>query len=502
LAFRIDKNTVSSKAWGDVDKTALRNRLVQGLENNESGVQAAIREVYAVIKSSDLTDTPSATWWGPHHEVQDDGTVVLNREGLGAAAAALAGARANPDLTAEQKREAARHLIRHYRDLNETPPDSLLQLAGQSASGEMVRLTAAVSGEMRVEDVPVAPWADLAKIKAGDDDPMEVVVEVPAGKSKRGWNYRPEALQRIVGEVMSTGLPGFLGHQKAEDVSTQFLPPATHWVGAKWENGKAYFRGVIDKAAADLKRWIRAGVIRQVSIFGMPKLSRSATGEIDVVDYQPLSIDWTPLNRAGMPTSVVAVGEMDSTLGGIEPPNHGGGQTMNLQELLAQLRQQLQAKNTTMAAICGEMGWNFQNLAKEIGGEQYRALEARANAVGEMAELFGIGRDAQPEAVVSAAKAAREVQLQQARQAHEQLIDKVVGEMVVAEAARPLVKRMLRVDDNADEAAIRKAVGEMLEQEDVKTALSSLFSSAPVRGRHDNRASGSTDGLAVQRVSI
>lgn len=155
-----------------------------------------------------------------------------------------------------------------------------------------------------------------------------------------------------------------------------------------------------------------------------------------------------------------------------------------------------------MAAICGEMGWDFQNLAKEIGGDQYRALETRANVIGEMAELFGLGRDAQPEAVLSAVKTAREMQLQQARQAHEQLIDKVIGEMVVAEAARLLVKRMLHVPENADEAAIRKAVGEMLEQEDVKTALSGLFNSAPVHGRQDNRGSASMDGLAVSRVSI
>ena len=89
---------------------------------------------------------------------------------------------------------------------------------------------------------------------------------------------------------MSQGLPGFLGHQKPEDVDSQFPTPVTHWVGAKWENGRAYFRGVIDKAAADLKRWIKAHTIRQVSIFGVPKLQR-VNGEYNVVDYKPLSID-------------------------------------------------------------------------------------------------------------------------------------------------------------------------------------------------------------------
>src|SRR5690606_21982148 len=117
-------------------------------------------------------------------------------------------------------------------------------------SSDLSSVQAVISGEMRVEDVPLAPWVDLQALKAGDPEPMEIVVEIPAGKSKRGWNYRPEALQKIVGEVMSQGLPGFLGHQKPEDVDHQFPTPVTHWVGALWKDGKAYFRGVVDKAAA------------------------------------------------------------------------------------------------------------------------------------------------------------------------------------------------------------------------------------------------------------
>ena len=184
-------------------------------------------------------------------------------------------------------------------------------------AGEIYAVQATISGEMRVEDVPLAPWANLEALKAGDPEPMEVVAEIPAGRSKRGWNYRPEALQAIVGEVMSQGLPGFLGHQKPEEVDHAFPTPVTHWVGALWKDGKAYFRGVVDKAASDLKRWIKANVVRTVSIFGVPKLQQVA-GETQVVDYKPLSIDWTPLGRAGMPTAVVATGEMDEIAGELD----------------------------------------------------------------------------------------------------------------------------------------------------------------------------------------
>ena len=177
-----------------------------------------------------------------------------------------------------------------------------------------IQLAAKLCGEMNIDDVPVAGWADVEALKGGDDDPLEVVMAVPSGKSTRGWNYTSNALNSIVGEVNSTGLPGFLGHQKADNVATEFPTPVTHWIGAKMENGTAYFRGLIDKSAGDLKRWIRGKAINQVSIFGYPQLQQnSVTGETDVIDYKGLSIDWTPLNRAGMPTSLMATsGEMDA----------------------------------------------------------------------------------------------------------------------------------------------------------------------------------------------
>lgn len=179
---------------------------------------------------------------------------------------------------------------------------------------KFIALTARISGEMSVEDIPVAGWANTDALKKGDDDPLEVVMAVPAGKSTRGWNYTPQALNSIVGEVNSVGLPGFLGHQKAENVATEFPQPVTHWIGAKMKDGVAYFRGLIDKSAPDLKRWVRGKAVSQVSIYGYPQLQQNAvTGETDVTDYKGLSIDWTPLNRAGMPTSVAALsGEMDS----------------------------------------------------------------------------------------------------------------------------------------------------------------------------------------------
>lgn len=55
---------------------------------------------------------------------------AYNRNAIHAAAAALAGARGGVDAPPEEKRKAARRLIRLYREMDEEPPESLRRMAG------------------------------------------------------------------------------------------------------------------------------------------------------------------------------------------------------------------------------------------------------------------------------------------------------------------------------------------------------------------------------------
>ena len=55
---------------------------------------------------------------------------AYNRNGIHAAAAALAGARGGVQAPQEAKRKAARALIRLYRQMDEEPPESLRRIAG------------------------------------------------------------------------------------------------------------------------------------------------------------------------------------------------------------------------------------------------------------------------------------------------------------------------------------------------------------------------------------
>ena len=172
-------------------------------------------------------------------------------------------------------------------------------------------LEARLTGEMAAGSVPLSTGVNLEAILGGDEDPLEIIAEVPAGKSNRGWFYTKQALSDIVNHVQKNTLAGYLGHQDPKAIDREFVAPAVHWIGALLKGDKAYFRGVVDKAQSDLKRWIRTGRIREVSIFGTPTLRTGRNGT-EVVGYSPFSLDITPLGRAGMPTRIM-VGEMDST---------------------------------------------------------------------------------------------------------------------------------------------------------------------------------------------
>lgn len=130
MAMKVNKSKASSKKWGDVDKSALGKRLSEAYASGEAS-KAVIREVYAFVPEDafgkDDDGNPTFAYskaWGPHHEVSGD-EVILNRDGLGAAAAALGGARSEPGLSAEEQKKARTHLRRHYRAIDEDEPDSL-----------------------------------------------------------------------------------------------------------------------------------------------------------------------------------------------------------------------------------------------------------------------------------------------------------------------------------------------------------------------------------------
>ena len=307
------------------------------------------------------------------------------------------------------------------------------------------------AGEMRIEDIPTAPSVDVEALKKGDSDPLEVIVEIPASKSTRGWNYKQQSLQDIVSAVNADTLNGFLGHQKPEDVSNQFLPPVTHWVGAKMVGEIAYFRGVVDAAATDLKRWIRSGRIKQVSIFGRPKIQRAGK-ETNVVGYEPMSIDWTPLDRAGMQTRIVAMsGEMWDLEGegpsGEMDKQIEGGAGMTPEELLKELKKMVNNKQLTIKMVADKLGMTVEKVAGEMDSDWLKEQTGHAAMLDEVKTALGISGEMDIVEVVKDAAVA--VKSQETAN-----FDKMVGEMM---------------DEKVQSDAVRK------ELNDPKTALGKMW---------------------------
>lgn len=341
---------------------------------------------------------------------------------------------------------------------------------------KFILLPASISGEMKAQDIPLAPGVDLEAIKSGDDDPLEVVVEVPAGKSTRGWDYKPESLQAIVEHVNRYTLSGFLGHQKADDVANTFEAPVTHWVGARMEGTRAYFRGVVDAAAKDLKRWIRAGRIKQVSIFGMPKL-KTADGETQVIDYKPLSIDWTPLDRSGMPTRIVALGEMDEF-------DEGGTDNMDWKELLAQLKVKIAAGEVTL-----------QEIISSLDADTASKLELLV----KVKQALDVTEDSQLLTTVEEAEKALKNSQQDVLK---QEVKEAVREKVSGEMAQNLIAKMITPKQGQTKEAIVGEIDGLLADDSIKVMISQMQVGAPsfIGGSaRDNRQQGSA---AVQTDSV
>ncbi len=111
--IRIDNSIISDRDWEEVDKSEL-GRLLE-----ESGDEMAIREAFAYVPDLEKR----STWGGPHHELRDDGTLILNARGVHALAVVLAGGRGGVKWPPEAVRAAEEHVRWHYREhLHEEPP--------------------------------------------------------------------------------------------------------------------------------------------------------------------------------------------------------------------------------------------------------------------------------------------------------------------------------------------------------------------------------------------
>lgn len=345
----------------------------------------------------------------------------------------------------------------------------MFEAAKKAKSAEMpVNLVAEVTGEMQTADIPIAQGVDVKQLKQGDTDPLEVVVEINSGFSTRKWNYLPATVQKIAEQINSKTPNGFLGHQKAENLDSEFPDVATHWIGALYKDGKAYVRGYIDPSMAKLKRLIRSHRIKQVSIFGIPTLHTTSHGETEVVDYNLLSLDWTPKDRNGMPTRVVATSEMSTDQQQFVTAEYDhivkksqqttdqksrGGDEMTKEEIIVALQGLL---------ATGEM--KSDDLKTLVGNVDDAA------AMKEVAANLNVATDQVSSEIARLKKVEQSVKAT----AHAALVQKILKDKIEDDTLRELVGEMLHVDEDADEKAIDAAVTDALTHDAIKKIQSEM----------------------------
>lgn len=88
--------------------------------------------------------------------------------------------------------------------------------------------------EDKYGDITLAKGINLDELKAGDDDPMFVVVRVlEETVSENGNSWTKEVMENVMEQILETTPDGFMGHIEEAKRSSIFPDPQTLWIGAK-----------------------------------------------------------------------------------------------------------------------------------------------------------------------------------------------------------------------------------------------------------------------------
>jgi hypothetical protein len=182
----------------------------------------------------------------------------------------------------------------------------------------------AVAGPISPDSIPLSRAVSDQQLRAliGDDpQPTQVVATIAPGPGGRGWQYTASAVKQFADYVASHSLNGYLGHMTDDDLGRKFEAPSIHWIGARFDGETAVIRGLVDKSATDVARWLRSRRITAPSWLTRPVLSKR--GGQTVVDSfaEIISLDLAPLGREGMPSAaIIYAGEQRAADDPFGPP--------------------------------------------------------------------------------------------------------------------------------------------------------------------------------------
>jgi len=114
--------------------------------------------------------------------------------------------------------------------------------------------TASAPTKLKISDFVIPDTVDLDALTRGDDDVTHVIARFEAPTPSDA-----NVLTRLLELAQQGRLNGTAGHQDKATISTAFPTVKVHWISARLDGQVFSFLGVIDAAARDEKRWVRAG---------------------------------------------------------------------------------------------------------------------------------------------------------------------------------------------------------------------------------------------------
>ncbi len=171
----------------------------------------------------------------------------------------------------------------------------------------MTTTTTATATRPKLSDVKVADGVHLDQVKGKDE--REVLVEL---KPRTGFMERQA--QALVERIQARSMNGSRGHLPTGDRGHAFPTVAVSWIGALWQDGSAWIRGIVHDQ--ELARWIDAGRVG---------VDPEVEGNFFALDFMS-GTDWPGrVVQEGEGSSTTSNGDGDGGKGGESSGEMNGG---------------------------------------------------------------------------------------------------------------------------------------------------------------------------------
>ncbi len=227
---------ISSTAWGDVDKTALGNAVAKAFASG-SITRAQIKTIYLYVpdeafgKDSDGNPTFAYTKCKLPVAEFSGGAITINRNGVHAAAAAMAGGRGGADLPSDAAAAAKRKLRGLYRKLKETAPDSLkesVQTIGRGRPFEELVKGSVEYAMSELRDAFEAAFKEPSPYSGNMYCPWSIVDTFADAIVVRAWgewnDLAPDEFYRVTYSKDANGEYTFAPYEQWEVVELTYQP--------------------------------------------------------------------------------------------------------------------------------------------------------------------------------------------------------------------------------------------------------------------------------------